>query len=270
MAHPVLVRLHRAALAVGEMGLSLFFPPTCVGCGRIGELFCAACAQAVEATPHPQCATCGQYQPVATAACPNCLRQGDRSLRLTRAAGLHTAPLREAIHAFKYEAQTALAPLLARYLVAVYAEPPWSTLATGSALPQAITAVVPVPLHKERLAERGYNQSELLAAHFCRVVGLPLQPAWLARVRETRQQVGLAPGERQSNVAGAFAASGDVAGQSLLLIDDVYTTGATLRACAQAARAAGAHAVYGLTLARPAPRATSVTPGAPGSDAGEL
>jgi predicted amidophosphoribosyltransferase len=108
-----------------------------------------------------------------------------------------------------------------------------------------------VPLHEQRLQERGYNQSELLALHFCHAVGLSLQPEWLARTRQTRQQVGLGPTERQTNVQDAFTATGDVEGHSLLLIDDVYTTGATLRACAMTAFAAGANAVYGLTLARP-------------------
>jgi ComF family protein len=216
-----------------------------VGCGRLGERFCPACAQAVEPVPLPQCAHCGLAQPVATSRCISCSGRANDLLTFTRAAALHTYPLREAIHAFKYEAQPELAPLLARHLVAVYAEPPWSNL------PQPITAVVPVPLHPQRLAERGYNQAALLATIFGDAVGLPVQPAWLERTRETRHQVGLGPSERQTNVDGAFAATEAVMGHHLLLIDDVYTTGATLRACAAAALAAGAAAVYGLTLAQP-------------------
>jgi ComF family protein len=185
-----------------------------------------------------------------TARCYRCQGYGDRLPLITRASALHTSPLRDAIHAFKYQGQPQLAPFLARYLVAVYSQPPWSNM------PQAISAVVPVPLHEERLRERGYNQSELLALHFCRATGLSLQPTWLARIRETRQQVGLDPSQRRANVDGAFAASAGVAGQRLLLIDDVYTTGSTLRACAVAALDAGATAVYALTLAQPAPRST--------------
>lgn len=241
MAHDGLMRLRRIVHA----GLNLLFPPVCVGCGRVGELFCASCSQNVEATPQRVCARCGTPQIAPTLHCARCARTGDLSLLVTRAAALHTSPLREAIHAFKYEDQPQLAPLLARYLVAVYAEPPWSEL------PQPVSAVVPVPLHAGRLAERGYNQSELLAAAFCRATGLLLQPAWLMRVRETRQQVGLGPDERKANVDGAFEATNEVAGHRLLLIDDVYTTGATLHACAVAALAAGAQCVYGLTLAQP-------------------
>ena len=245
MAHGLLARLRYVA----DAGLALLFPPVCVGCGRLGEPFCASCAQRVEATPHPQCARCGFPQAVPTVRCSHCAHYGADSLRLTRAAALHTTPLREAIHAFKYDSQPELAPLLARYLVAVYAEPPWSTL------PQPISAVVPVPLHRERLEERGYNQSALLAMSFCRAVALPMQPSWITRTRETRHQVGLGPSERHVNVQGAFAATAEVAGERLLLVDDVYTTGATLHACAVAAMAAGAHVVYGLTLAQPARRA---------------
>lgn len=227
-----------------DAGLALLFPPNCVGCGRLGAHLCDACAQTVESTPHPQCVQCGLAQPVPTRRCANCARYGDHSLLMTRSAALHTSPLREAIHALKYESRPELAPLLARYLIAVYAEAPWSTL------PQPVDAVVPVPLHEQRLAERGYNQSELLAESFCRAVSLPMQPAWLARIRETRQQVGLGPSERKANVQGAFRALDAVVGKRLLLIDDVYTTGATLRACAAAALDAGAVAVYGLTLAQ--------------------
>jgi ComF family protein len=246
MAQPLLTWLRQ----VTDIGLQLLFPPLCTGCGRLGENFCASCAQAVEPVPQPQCAHCGRPQPSPTPRCANCRRHPHDPLRLTRTAALYTSPLRQAIHALKYEAQSELAPLLARYLVAVYANEPWCDLT------QSITAVVPVPLHPQRLEERGYNQAELLAASFCVAAQLPLQPTWLARIRETRQQVGLGPGERYTNVEGAFCATADVVGQHLLLIDDVYTTGATLRACANAALAAGATSVYGLTLAQPLRQAT--------------
>ena len=102
-----------------------------------------------------------------------------------------------------------------------------------------------------RYQERGYNQAELLASAFCDRVQLPLQAGWLVRQRSTHSQVGLTAVERQRNVEDAFVAADAVLGKRLLLIDDVYTTGATMRACAQAALDAGAAIVYGLALACP-------------------
>jgi ComF family protein len=158
---------------------------------------------------------------------------------------LHTWPLREAIHALKYENCPELAQPLARYLIASYQSDDWQQIS------DSIEAVVPVPLHHERAVERGYNQSELLASEFCTAANLTLETQWLQRTKPTRQQVGLNPQERRDNVQDAFTAHGSVYGRTLLLIDDVYTTGATMEACAQAAMAAGATRVFTLTLAIP-------------------
>lgn len=232
-------RLHELVRA----GLDLLYPPVCCGCGASGADLCDRCAQTVEPVPFPICTRCGRPQSASTMQCTDCRRVAHDPLVWTRAAALHHTPLREAIHAFKYENRPELGPLLARYLVAAFAQAPWPGV--------AIDAVVPVPLYAERLAERGYNQAERLATPFGAATGLPVAPDWLARTRFTRPQVGLGPAERQANVAGAFTAVTAVAGRRLLLIDDVLTTGATLRAAAHAARVAGAVAVYGLTLALP-------------------
>ena len=240
--------LHSAHRPVRSLGLQLFdliFPPTCVGCRRPGHLLCPSCAQRVEPVPATVCARCGRIQARATPVCQLC-EEEEPLLERVGAAALHRTPLREAIHELKYGGQPALAEPLARYLVAAFAGPAWR-MASGR-----LDAVVPVPLHQERRRERGYNQSELLARHFCAAAGIPLQPDWLQRARITRPQVGLNAQERRANVDDAFQASQQARGHTLLLVDDVYTTGATLRACAMAALDAGAHAVYGLTLAMPA------------------
>ncbi len=236
--------------AAGQ-GLDLLFPPSCVGCGRSGSHFCDACAQQVRPVDPPLCAHCGRQQDRPVARCVMCAPSPDGSpapaemLTLSRAATLFTWPVREAIHDLKYAGRRELARPLARYLVAAYQSAPWLDLAGQ------IDAVVPVPLHAERLAERGFNQSELLAQPFAEAVGLALEPTWLHRQRSTRPQVGLDAAGRRANVQGAFWAEDRVAGKSLLLVDDVYTTGATLAACAQVAREAGAIKVYALALALP-------------------
>jgi ComF family protein len=111
--------------------------------------------------------------------------------------------------------------------------------------------IVPVPLHPDREAERGYNQAGLLARALAEQVGLPIREDGLMRVRATSPQVTLNAKERQSNVAGAFrVGKGHIAGKRVLLIDDVCTTGATIEACAQALKAEGAQSAWGLTVAR--------------------
>ncbi len=112
---------------------------------------------------------------------------------------------------------------------------------------------MPVPLSADHAWERGYNQSTLLARPFALHLRIPLRPCALRRTRITQAQVGLNAQERRENVSRAFMADPrDVAGKSILIVDDVTTTGATMQACAQALRDAGARYVYGLTLARAA------------------
>ncbi len=231
---------------VSSRCLDLLFPPTCVHCQCPGVHLCHLCAQKVEPTGSSICACCGKVQSQPTLECAECHLLLEKPLRFVRAAARYAGPLRQGIHGLKYEKRTELAPLLARYLVAEFAHPAWRTVYA------TLDGIVAVPLHQERHSERGYNQAELLAAVFCQQVQLPLYADWIERQRATRSQVGLDAWERQENVDDAFLASHQVADKVILLIDDVYTTGATLRACASAALAAGAQAVYGLALAAPA------------------
>lgn len=225
--------------------LDLIFPPACAGCGRVGHLICPTCAQLVEPTPQTICDCCGRVQATAVARCAACAGGATGPLYRVRAAGLHGGLLRDFIHLLKYEQRPELADPLSRYLVATLARPDWDDLR------DCFDAVAPVPLHRERRQERGYNQAELLAAGLSQRTRIPLRADLLQRVKATRSQVGLSQTERRINVEDAFVASAACANRHLLLVDDVYTTGATLTACARAACTAGAVLVCGLTLAIP-------------------
>ncbi|MEA2008218.1 MAG: ComF family protein [Chloroflexota bacterium] len=140
----------------------------------------------------------------------------------------------------KYERDLGLGEVMAEFLCQVFSSTGWE-----------VDLVAPVPLGMERFKKRGYNQAMLLARPFAWSMGLPHTPNALQRVRETRSQVELSFLERRENVAGAFKAKPEiVSGKSVLVIDDVTTTGSTLDACAEALLHANAKQVYGLTLAR--------------------
>jgi ComF family protein len=157
-----------------------------------------------------------------------------------RSAALYHGPLREAIHAFKFGGKRALARPLADLMLEECRD----------ALDAGALVLVPVPLTRERRAARGFNQAALLAERVGRGRRLAVKPRWLRRVRSTAAQSDLSAAERQTNVRGAFAASPAVAGRHVVIVDDVFTTGATVRECARALRAEGAARVGALTVAR--------------------
>ena len=204
-----------------DAALDWIFPPRCVGCGRVDAWWCSSCAADLSALP---------LNPA-----PYPLE----SFAATFSTGPHTGLLQNAVQALKYYGLTDLAPLLGARLAAVY-----------PLLNVPIDLIVPVPLFNARLMERGYNQSQILCTALAEQIGVPTSEA-LTRERDTGSQVGLNREERLSNVESAFKAdAAQVAGKRLLIVDDVRTTGATLKACAQAALSAGAGAVYALTLSR--------------------
>lgn len=231
----------RRVLAVVRRGgivlLDLLFPPRCPGCGRIGALFCEACRIQVEPIQPPVCGRCGR--PVRQAGlCADCQRTYS-NLDAVFAAVIFAGPLREAIHNLKYTNGRALAEPLAAYLVEAW-----------RGTDRAADRIVPVPLHASRLAERGYNQSALLARVLAAEVGVPVDETLVTRQKATQQQALLNAAERRANMKDAFVCQGNVTGLRLALVDDVCTTGSTLEACAAALRGAGAASVWAFTLAR--------------------
>jgi ComF family protein len=229
------------ANALATTFLDLVFPALCPACqARLGpgrrDPLCGSCWDAIERIAPPYCDACGAPGPPR---CGPCAAEPP-AYEYARSAARYAGPLREALLAFKFGGRRALARPLADLAVEQCA----------GALRPAIAAVVPVPLAWERERARGFNQARLLAERVARRLGAPLRPRWLARVRATRPQSDLTAEERRANVRGAFRASPATAGLHVLLVDDVYTTGATLAECARALRDAGAGRIGLLTVAR--------------------
>ncbi|MBV9852891.1 MAG: ComF family protein [Armatimonadetes bacterium] len=225
--------------------LSLLYPPRCLLCRTLGAAcLCDACARQIAPVPESLCARCGLGLSPEGGGCHHCALRRPAFDR-ARAMGAYEGVLRAAVHQFKYRDRPQMAEPLG-LLLADHAR------AQSVALHDLrFDALLPVPMHPIRRRLRGYNQSERLARVLARDLGLPLEVKSLIRTRATRPQVGLTGDARRHNLRGAFAVPrpAKVAGRTLLLVDDVVTTGSTLSECAAILKAAGAKAVYALTLA---------------------
>lgn len=232
----MLAQIAREARRAHRALLDLLFPPRCVACRRVDGWFCTSCRASIEKIQPPLCERCGR--PLLHPPCSYC-RKHPPQIDGIRAVAFFEGSLREAIHAFKYEMRTELAPIFGNLL---------SDYLAAQRLP--VDALIAVPLHVERERARGYNQALLLARELGTRCHLPVWEDALTRVRATRPQVELDAPQRRENVQDAFAADARVAGAQILLIDDVCTTGSTLEACSIALKQRNAKSVWGLTLAR--------------------
>ena len=217
--------------------LDLVFPAGCASCGREGSYLCEACTHTIPRLEQPYCTLCAG--PTSSHTCSWCT-SSPPAYDGVRAPYRFVGAVRELVHNLKYRNIRASAPELGR-LMASYIH--------SSRIPA--TVLLPVPLHRRRERARGYNQSRLLAMEVGALTGLPMDNTVLRRTRDTAPQVSLAGyAERRRNIEGAFECDRDVAGEQVLLIDDVVTTGSTMSACAEPLIAAGASSVWGLALAR--------------------
>ena len=230
------------------------FPPRCAGCNCWNkEVFCANCRKQLRHLALPLCKVCGKpFDPLVKDAnlCAEC-RPGRYHVPMAftalRSCFVYEGPVREAIHRYKYQNHAVLAAALGNELAAFWRQNCWDSLEMP-----CCDMVTAVPLHWWRRYRRGYNQSELLADQLARQLQIPAK-VLLQRVKPTRPQVHLGHAQRAENVKNAFVIekqAPSLKGKSVLLIDDVCTTGATLRECAKILKRAGAQSVYGLTLAR--------------------
>jgi ComF family protein len=228
-------------------GVDVVLPPRCLACGEIVDAdssFCAPCWMTLAPVTAPFCEECGTPFELAGSGprCGACIAEPPRYR--ARAAYAYEGAARDVVLALKHGDRLHLAPAMATAL--------------RRAAPQAIAdpdaVIVPVPLHRWRLWRRGYNQSAELARALAAATRLPLAVDALVRVRATKVSAGLSPKARRRNLAGAFrvppARRPLVANRPVVLVDDVYTTGATADACARALLRGGAKSVDLVAWAR--------------------
>ena len=228
---PPVVQLKRIAL-------DLLFPSYCINCGREGDFICSNCRRLMPFIESPVCHVCGH--PVTDeSACYNC---NDRQFEIDgiRSPFAFEGVVQQAVYKLKYQNIRALAKPLAELL---------SDYLNINSLPG--DTLVPVPLHKKRLRERGYNQSNLVAHELGKLCDLPVIDDCLIRCLYTPPQARAASlDERRQNIKGAFTCLDNrLQGRQVLLLDDVATSGSTLDACARELKASGAISAWGLTIA---------------------
>jgi len=200
--------------------LDILFPPTCPACGRPSEiLFCPACEDGLERSPGPV------------------LPGPDDDFEIQISPFVYGGPLARAVVRFKHGDVPALGSRLA-------------AAGLAAAPPPACDLAIPVPLHPHRLASRGFNPAGILARRVARAAGALFSPGLLRRIRDTPSQGGLSAAGRAENVRSAFACMRPLEGRSIVLVDDVWTTGATARACAAALAQRGGSRIVVWTLAR--------------------
>ena len=217
----------------------VIFPPRCLSCRRFGNWGWANCRSQIALIATPICYKCARLSPQFKV-CRNC--RPSYGVGHLLVCGYWQNPLKQLVYGLKYYRARPLAQHLSGLLI-------------KTVLPFAdeIDLIVPVPLHRRKLWDRGFNQAELLAREVSKELHKPLVFP-LSRRRFTRPQWGLGKRERQTNLAAAFtikpALIPQIAGRNILLVDDIVTTGATLNECSAALMKNGARAVWGLVLAR--------------------
>jgi ComF family protein len=201
--------------------IDMIFPPRCAGCGRVDYVWCEQCEANLKTFPvHPY------------------IREGIEGIQFVASTNDHKGLLREAVQGLKYGNVKSLGEELGSRLAECAKLQDWM-----------IDIMIPVPLHADRLKQRGYNQAQVMCEYAAAQLGIPCVPHALQRTRYSGSQVGLSARERMKNTENAFAATPElVSNRSIVIVDDVCTTGSTLSACAKALLDAGAQQVYGLTI----------------------
>ena len=236
--------IRRTLASIGRESVRIVLPSRCVACEdelplreRVASC-CSSCWQKLARITTSSCRYCAFPSELPRDVAFTCLECSASRPHVDSFAawGHYRGALEKVLIAFKFRRHDYLASHLAS-LVREVSE-------------SSCDVIVPVPLHPKRLRSRGYNQAELLTLELSKALEITHAPGLLARTRETQPQTSLGRDERARNVRKAFVASREVAGARLLLVDDVCTTGATVRECARVLRRAGAAEVHAAVVAR--------------------
>jgi competence protein ComFC len=250
--------------AAADAVASVLFPAPCRTCRQPLETssripICPTCLDSLQRIESPLCRRCGRpfpsvFDAEALRLCRACVR-GLYGFDLARSFARYDPTMQRLVTLLKYSPAAPLGSWLAGQL---------DPIIRAETAFEKVTHVVPVPLDRKRLRERGYNQAELIARPLAKRLGLPIATDLLIRLRSRPARLKLSRRERWETVRGAFQArqNGGVDKSHILLVDDVLTSGATLDACARALRSAGAEAIYAVTVARVMPQGEPDAPGA--------
>lgn len=230
--------------------LDLILPPRCISCGKIVSEengLCPECFSRITFISKPYCRRCGLPFADSVPAdknmlCPECLKAKKSLIGMSRSAVKYDEHSKNTILALKFMDKTENAAIFAK----------WLKIAGKDIFESGADLLVPVPLHYRRLVARRYNQSALLAAELSKLTGLEISCSSLVKHKPTKPQASVSGEERIKNVKGVFSVKNPdaVRGRHVVLIDDVYTTGSTVRECAAALHEAGAAEIDALTIAR--------------------
>jgi ComF family protein len=223
--------------------LNMLFPETCPVCSDTSSdhataPICTGCWDSIQPYEGPKCDKCGiPLNSDLSITCGECIKN-EPAYKSVRTFGLYKGPLRKAINLLKYHNIKRLSK-------------PLSEMILRMEIPR-VDAVIPIPLYKDRLRQREFNQSALLAKYTAKKTGTSLLVGCLVKIKETLPQVGLSSGERHRNIRNAFGIENKelIKGKDILLMDDVITTGATVRECSRVLKKGGAGNIYVMALAQ--------------------
>lgn len=235
---------------IGKLGELIFFPSFCKLCSALLEapqekVVCSACWKKANARRPSYCLCCGHFFEGAGEPhfCPNCL-QKKPPFSLHRSCGKYEGELKDIILLYKYLNFRVLGKELAHFA--------YHSLREEEDIWWKVGTLIPVPLHRKRKRQRGFNQAQIIAKELARLKGIEIAEGVLIKVKNVPPQTSLAADERERNVTGAFRVKEgeQIQKKRVLLVDDVYTTGATIRECSRVLREAGVKEIRAMTLAQ--------------------